>query len=263
MNLLNEIVAHKRLEVEERKRGLPREVLEERARRRPSVPAFRAGLRPGRIGLIAEVKRRSPSAGLIRKGLDPAATARSYERAGAAAVSVLMDARYFGGGEDDFISVRSAVGLPLLYKEFVVDGWQVWHAASLGATVILLIAAVLDEKTLAALLEECRRAGLESLVEVHNARELEAVSGMGMDLVGINNRDLRTFRVDVGTTFSLLSKVPAECAVVSESGIKDAETVVRLQEAGVAAVLVGEQLLKGDDTGEAVEKLMGTAWGRS
>ena len=258
MNILAEIIAHKRLEVAAWKQVRPLETL----RAAPAVPPppFAAALRAAPIGLIAEAKRRSPSAGAIREPFEPAAIAAAYARAGAQAMSVLMDRKYFAGGEDAFCVVRAAVPLPLLYKEFVVDPWQVWHARALGASAVLLIAAALDDRELSALLAECRAAGLEVLLEVHDEVEMRRAAASGAECIGVNNRDLRTFTVDLGTTERLKTLAPARCTLVSESGIRSAADVLRLKAAGVQAVLVGEQLLRQPDLERAVRELMGQAW---
>ncbi len=208
------------------------------------------------MGLIAEVKRRSPSAGTIRDPFDPVAIARAYEAAGAQALSVLMDAKYFGGGEADFRSVREAVALPMLYKEFVVDPWQIAHAAALGASAVLLIAGAVETAQLRDLSAATRAAGLEPLVEVHDGTDLDLALAAGADLVGINNRDLRTFATTIETTLRLAARVPAGVTRVSESGIRGADDVARLRAAGVHAILVGEHLLRQADLGAAVRELM-------
>lgn len=257
MSILDQIVADKRVEIAARRQGRPVAELCAAARRRPAPPPFAAALRAVPMALIAEVKRRSPSAGEIRSPFDPAATARAYARAGAQAVSVLVDERHFGGGEEPFRAVRAAVDLPLLYKEFVVDPWQVWHAAALGASAVLLIAAVLDPPELAALQETCRAAGLETLVEVHNAAELRAAAALPAPCLGINNRDLATFRTRVGLTVELAPLAPPGCTLVSESGIRTPADVARVQAAGAHAVLVGEHLLRQPDPEAAARQLMG------
>ena len=223
-------------------------------------PPFAAVLRAAPMGLIAEVKRRSPSAGVIREPFDPAAVAGAYAAAGAQAVSVLMDEPYFGGGADDFVAVRTAVSLPMLYKEFVVDPWQIWQARGLGASAVLLIAGVLGEKDLAGCLETAREAQVECLVEVHDEDQMHLAAASGATCVGVNNRDLRTFGVSLETSLRLLDRAPAGCTLVSESGIRRACDVERLYSAGYHAVLVGEHLLRQEEVGEAVRALMGAVW---
>ena len=256
MTILTAILADKRAEVAVRKVETPETELRAAASARARPPGFTAALRSRPVGLIAEVKRRSPSAGAIREPFDPVAIARAYEAAGAQAVSVLMDAKYFGGGETDFRAVRAAISLPMLYKEFVVDPWQVAHAAALGASAVLLIAGALDAGELRDLSAAIRTAGLDPLVEVHDEAELDAALACGADLVGINNRDLRTFVTTVDTTIRLAARVPAGVTLVSESGIRGPGDVARLRAAGVHAILVGEHLLRQPDVGAAVGNLM-------
>ncbi len=255
MTVLDEILAHKRREVTAAADACPLARLREAARDRSAVPGFEAALRRAPVAVIAEVKRRSPSAGPIRAPFDPAAIARAYAEGGAQAVSVLMDARYFGGGAGDFRAVRAAVALPLLYKEFVVDGWQVWHAAALGASALLLIAGALAPDALRALLAEAAEARVEALVEAHDEAELDRALAAGATRIGINNRDLRTFRTDIETTLRLAGRVPPDRLLVSESGIRSGADVARLRAAGVHAVLVGEHLLRQPDPAAAVREL--------
>ena len=257
MNILDKIIADKRMEITGRRRQIPLAQLREQAQTAVAGPDFISALRAAPIGLIAEVKHRSPSAGAIREPFEPAAIARAYAAAGAQALSVLMDAPYFGGGEAPFRAVRAAVPLPLLYKEFVVDEWQTWHARSLGASAILLIAAVLDDGELERLLGLARAAGLAALLEVHDAPEMRRAAARGARLIGINNRDLKTFATNLETTFRLQALAPAGCTLVSESGIKTAADVQRLRAAGIQGVLVGEGLLRQPDLQQAVRELMG------
>jgi len=255
MTILERILADKRVEIAERKRETPLSALETRADEMPAPPDFVAALRAAPIGLIAEVKRRSPSAGVIRDPFDPAAIARAYADAGAQAVSCLMDEPYFGGGEPDFRSVREAIDLPMLYKEFVVDEWQIAHAATLGASALLLIVAALSDAELARFVAGARTRRMTPLVEVHDREELRRALDAGATCIGINNRDLKTFVTSLDTTFELLSDAPADCTLVSESGIKTAEDVLRLKNAGVHALLVGESLLRRPDLREALRNL--------
>lgn len=263
MNYLSKILADKRREIDLRKQRIPLREIERAAGRTAAPPAWRAALQARGMGLIAEVKRRSPSAGLIRKPFDPARVAAAYEAGGAQALSVLMDRPYFGGGEEDFSAVRQAVALPLLYKEFVLDSWQVFHARSLGASALLLIVAALSKRELAKLLDLAGEVGLETLVEVHDAREMKAAVAAGARCIGINNRDLRTFRTTLQTTYELAPLAPRGCLVVSESGLASAEDVVLVRRAGARAVLVGEHLLRQRNLRRAVRNLMGRAWGHS
>lgn len=260
MTILEQIASDKRAEIREQQKKRPVEELREEAIRLPSPPNFVKAMRSERMGLVAEVKRKSPSAGVLREPFDPAAIARAYEAAGAQAVSVLMDAKYFGGGEGDFRAVRAAVALPLLYKEFVVHEWQVWHAASLGASAVLLIAALLPDDRVRRLAGVCREARLTPLVEVHSGGEMTRVAGLGAECIGINNRDLHTFTVSLETTIRLKEMAPAAATVISESGIRSAEDVAWLRAAGVDGILVGEHLLRRPDPGAAVKELMKQVW---
>lgn len=256
MNILEQIVADKRVEIAGRRKQCSLEELQAMLPQVEARPDFVASLRSVPMGLIAEVKRRSPSAGLIRDPFDPAAIAQSYEVAGANAISCLMDRKYFGGGEQDFTAVRTAVGLPMLYKEFVVDSWQVVHAKTVGASAVLLIVGALSDAELASFIQEIRAIELQPLVEVHDREEMLRAMDAGAECIGINNRNLKTFVTTLETTFELAAMAPAGCTLVSESGIRSPEDVVRLKEAGAHALLVGESLLREADPGAAVVGLM-------
>lgn len=258
MNILNEIIKHKRFEVGGFRHETLKGDIRDRAMKRPDPPPFAEALLAAPMGLIAEVKHKSPSAGVIRDPFQPAAIAAAYEAAGAQAVSVLMDEKYFGGGETHFRAVREAVKLPMLYKEFVVDPWQVWHARDLGASAVLLIAGAACESIQQGLMLEARLAKLEVLFEVHDREDLEMAKRLGAKLIGINNRNLKTFETRLETTLELLPEVPEGVPVISESGIRSHEDVVRLQEAGVKGILVGEHLLRKPHLQQAVHELMGT-----
>ena len=257
MNILDRILADKRVEIDARRVDTPLERLHERAATVAPAPHFARALREAPMGLIAEVKHRSPSAGVIRDPFRPAEIARAYADGGAQAVSVLIDEAYFGGGEAHFREVREAVALPMLYKEFVIDPWQIWHARCIGASAVLLIAAALDDAALMELTREATAAGLEVLLEVHDGEELDRALNAGAPLIGINNRDLKTFETRLEHTLDLLPRVPEEVTLISESGIRTHEDVERLRQAGAAGVLVGEHLLRKPDLTVAVRELMG------
>lgn len=257
MNLLEEIVDNKRGEVITRQAQRPLNDLKAAARDVALRPKFSEALRSAPIGLIAEVKRRSPSAGAIRDPFDPCAIGKAYQAGGAQAISCLMDNKYFGGGEDDFRAVRSAIDLPMLYKEFVVDPWQVWHAREVGASAVLLIAAALAEADLAGLKEEVCAAGLEVLFEVHDEEEMALATRLECEMVGINNRNLKTFETTLETTLRLRDQAPEHAVVISESGIRNAEDVSLLKSEGIDGILVGEHLLRREDLKTAVHDLMG------
>ncbi|MEQ9399261.1 MAG: indole-3-glycerol phosphate synthase TrpC [Longimicrobiales bacterium] len=252
--ILRRIVATKQDELG-RLRPRTRE-LERAAAAAPPARGFEAALRGGgSVSLIAECKRRSPGAGDIRPGLDPVELTRDYEEGGAAALSVLTDETYFGGALADLATVRSAVGLPVLRKDFTLDALHVLEARGGGADAVLLIVRILDDATLATLLREAGDLGMDVLVEAHDAMEVERALEAGATLLGINNRDLATFTTDLDTTLRLLERVPPEVAVVSESGIRSRADVALLGEAGVDAILVGETLLRAEAPGAAARAL--------
>ena len=214
---------------------------------------------PGRVNVVAEHKRRSPSRGVIREDLSPAEVARAYEAAGAVAISVLTDEAFFGGRLAHLEEVRAAVALPVLRKDFVLDPWQVWEARAAGADAVLLIVAALTDADLGGLLAVAREAGMDALVEVHDRGELDRALAAGSGLVGVNSRDLRTLAVSLETAFGLAPAIPDEVVAVAESGIRTGTDVRRLREAGYDAFLVGEHLMASPDPGEALRTLIGAA----
>jgi indole-3-glycerol phosphate synthase len=255
-DVLARIVDTKRGEVE--RLGSQRERITRAASEAAGPRDLRQALaRPGEVTVIAEVKRRSPGAGVIRPDLDPAALAGGYQSRGAAAVSVLTDADYFGGSLDDLRLVRGAVGLPVLRKDFVIDELQVAEARGAGADAVLLIVRILDDASLARLSQAALDHGLTALVEVHDEQELERALAAGAGVIGVNNRDLATFTTDLEVTLRLLPRIPGDVVVVSESGIRRRADVERLGEHGVHAVLVGESVLRAADPAEAVASLTG------
>ncbi len=262
ITILDEIVAAKRREVASARRRMPLEELEIQAAEAPPARDFRAALAgPGPIQLIAEVKKASPSARLIRADFDPVAIGRIYQKHGAACISVLTDAPYFQGHLSHLARVRAAVTLPLLRKDFLIDEYQVVEARLAGADAILLIAEILDDTTMATILKRARILGMSVLVELHDAVNLPRVIDAGADLVGINNRDLRQFTTDIEHTLRLRDQIPSGIMVVSESGIQTRHDVVRLQAADVSAILVGESLMRAPNIGVAVDELLGLATG--
>jgi indole-3-glycerol phosphate synthase len=265
--ILDQIVAHKREEVALRKAALPQATLEERARSQPPPLDLATALRQPGVGLIAEVKRASPSRGTLRPDLDPGLLAQTYAQHGAVAISVLTDERFFQGGLGDLEAVKGALAegdhrLPVLRKDFILEPYQVVEARACGADALLLIAAALEAdadrepRLLAELLDLTHELGMEALVEVHSGEELEQVLSIGPGIVGINNRDLHTFRVDLDTTRRLRSRIPPGVLVVSESGVRQPADVRRVAQMGVDAVLVGEALVTADDVGSAVHGLV-------
>jgi len=244
--ILAEIVASKEREVADLRPRL-RE-LEAAAAQGPPTRSLEEALRRGdEVALMAECKRRSPGAGDIRPGLDPAALSRGYEENGAAALSVLTDGPFFGGANRDLATVRSATSLPILRKDFTIDPVQVVEARAAGADAVLLIVRILDDRMLASLLSLACHLGMDALVETHDAREVGRALRAGARILGINNRDLATFTTELETTLGLLEQVGEDVVVVSESGIRTPDDVARLGEAGVDAVLVGETLLLDDE----------------
>jgi indole-3-glycerol phosphate synthase len=256
--ILDEIVAYKRNELVETKRVTS---LADQKRRAADVgPArgFEAALSKGNaIRLIAEVKKASPSKGVIREDFDPVRIAATYQEAGATCLSVLTEKKYFQGSLEYLGAIRRAVGLPLLRKDFIVDEYQVFEARAAGADAILLIAACLDRRQLEDYLGIAGNLGLDVLVESHTMKELDNTLHAGARIVGINNRDLTRFTVSLQTTFDLLRDIPDDRIVVSESGIQSRDDVVRLEKAGVDAVLVGESLMREKDMGKKVKELLG------
>jgi indole-3-glycerol phosphate synthase len=223
----------------------------------PSARGFAAALAAPGMGLIAEVKRRSPSKGDIRPDLDPAALAAAYERGGASCVSVLTEPDHFGGSPDDLRTARAAVSLPIIRKDFTTTAYQVWEARAWGADAVLLIVAALDPVQLRDLLAEAAGAGLDALVEVHDAAEAAVAAGAGATLVGVNARDLRTLDVDLDRFAQIRGDLPDGAVVVAESGIRDRADVEAAAAAGADAVLVGETLVRAPDPAAAVAALLG------
>lgn len=223
----------------------------------PARDLARALRRGPQVALMAEVKRRSPGAGPIRPNLVPADLARAYERAGAAAISVLTDSEYFGGSLDDLREVRSAVDLPVFRKDFVLHRVQLLEARSAGADGVLLIARILSDQALSSLHEEALTLGLTPMVEIHSPEEVERALQAGAGLIGVNNRNLQTFETSLDVTLELLSAIPTDVAVISESGIGTSSDVDRLGAAGVHGILVGESLLRAPDPERAAAELVG------
>jgi indole-3-glycerol phosphate synthase len=256
-SVLDAIVARTRARVERERARRPLDTLVRAAGEAGPVRPFAAALtRTGRVNVIAEHKRRSPSKGAIREDLAPADVARGYEAAGAAAVSVLTDEEHFGGTLAHLVLARGAVGVPVLRKDFVVDAWQVWEARAASADAVLLIVAALGDDELGHLLSTAREAGVAALVEVHDGRELERAAAAGAEVIGVNNRDLRTLEVSLETSLSLAPRIPRGTVAVAESGIRSGADIRRLREAGFAAFLVGERLMSAPDPGEALRALI-------
>lgn len=256
-SFLDPILARKRTEVEERRAALPERELRARAAEAPEPRPFEAGLSPrgGPVRIIAEVKRASPSAGGIDPGLDAPAQARRYAAGGAAAISVLTDGPGFGGSLDDLRAVRAAVDVPLLRKDFVLDRYQLLEARAAGADAALLIVAALEPDALLRLLDDCAELGLAALVEVHDLAEAEAALRAGARLVGVNNRNLHTFLVDLATSERILPALPDGVKGVAESGVRTAADARRLRRAGASNLLVGEALVRAPDPARLLAQL--------
>ena len=253
MTILDKILTVKRAEVAAAKRAAPD--VEARARAAPTTRDFVGALRAKKPAVIAEIKRASPSKGLLRAHFDPAAIARSYEQAGAACLSVLTDREFFQGSGEDLIKARAACALPALRKDFLIDPYQAFEARALGADCVLLIVACLEDAQLRALEKMAHGLGMAVLVEVHDAAELERALALKTPLIGINNRNLRTFETRLETTLELLPRVPSGRVVITESGILSTADVRRMREHGVEAFLVGEAFMRADDPGKALSGL--------
>jgi indole-3-glycerol phosphate synthase len=254
MSILAQILESTRADLERRRRSVPLASMRPAGDR--AAHAFRDALALPGISIIAEHKRRSPSAGEIRPGSNVTEIARAYELGGAAAISVLTEERNFGGCIEDLREAHAACRLPILRKDFIVDSYQLAEAASAGASAVLLIVAALEQAELAALHEEAGELGLDVLVEVHDRAELERALTLGAPIIGINNRDLRDFSVDLERTFQLLEAIGPDTLVVAESGIASRAQLEALQASGVHAALIGERLMRESDPADALRRLL-------
>ncbi len=257
--ILDRIVASKREEIAAARQRRPAAELEAALADAPPLRDFLAPLRaPGPIKLIAEVKKASPSKGVIRADFDPVAIARIYHEQGASCLSVLTDTPFFQGDVQYLTEIRHAVPLPLLRKDFILDSYQLLEARVAGADAVLLIAECLDPDTLRRLHGEAEALGMTPLVELYRRENLSPVRRAGARLVGVNNRDLRTFHTDLQHTIRMRAAIPPDCTLVGESGIHSREDALRLERAGVDAMLVGEHLMASRDIATAVRNLLGT-----
>ena len=258
-DILEDIIATKRLEVAERKKQKAiteiRQLAEARNDYRGFVAALENKAKAGQAGVIAEIKKASPSKGVIRAEFQPSDIARSYEKAGAACLSVLTDEQYFQGHDDYLVDARNCTSLPVIRKDFVIDEYQVYEAAALGADCILLIVAALDVMKLTVLMQAARGVGLDVLIEVHNQTELEAALTLNPSLIGINNRNLKTFETSLQTTLDLLPQIADEITVVTESGIRNTTDVATMREHDVNCFLVGEAFMRAEDPGTELARL--------
>jgi indole-3-glycerol phosphate synthase len=259
MNILDKIVEEKKREIAKLPAriiaaGDLRDALLEHGERRDFIAALQQAKH---VGLIAEVKKASPSAGIICQDFDPVCIAKEYEAAGASCLSVLTDEKFFQGSLDYLRQIRAAVKLPLLRKDFIIDERQILEAIEWGADAILLIVSILSDEQLQKFHALAKDAGLAALVEVHDAQEMERVLKIGAELIGVNNRDLKTFKVDLATTEKLAAKISREKILVAESGIHTRADVERLKKCGAKAILVGESLLRGGDIKTKIRELIG------
>ncbi len=255
--ILNTIVAHKRDEVKIHKERTPLTELRQILRDAKQTRNFKAAVStPSKINLIAEIKKASPSKGLIREDFDPTTIAEIYQTNGAAAISVLTDERFFQGNLSYLTAVQKVTSIPLLRKDFIIDAYQIYQARAAGADAILLIAAILELGKMQNFLHIAHGLGLDCLVEVHTESELEEVLKTDAQIIGINNRNLKIFKTDIETTLRLKKLIPGGKIVVSESGIKSRRDVEMLQECGVNAILVGEALMRSTDIGDKIKELM-------
>ena len=261
-DILQKILAAKRAEVDRARQSIPRTEIERQAADadppRGFERAIRARMAKGKPAVIAEIKRASPSRGLIRTDFDPARFARSYEEHGAACLSVLTDREFFAGSREDLVDARQACSLPVLRKDFIVDPYQVYESRAMGADCILLIVACLEDAQMAELERIARGLDMAVLVEVHDAAELQRALKLRTPLVGINNRNLRSFEVSLETTLALKQHLPPDRLLVTESGIVARADVARMRAADVHAFLVGEAFMRAEDPGTALADLFGT-----
>jgi indole-3-glycerol phosphate synthase len=260
-DILAKIAAYKREDVADRKRRRTFAQVDAAARSANAPRGFKSALEaahgPGRLSLIAEIKKASPSKGLIRADFDPPALARAYADGGAACLSVLTDGPSFQGADGYLIDARAAVALPCIRKDFLVDPWQVAESRALGADALLVILAMIDDALAADLMAEAARLGMDALVEVHDEAEMERAGKLGSTLVGINNRDLKSFVVDLAVTERLAAQAPQDALLVTESGLFVAADAVRMEAAGAKAMLVGESLMRQTNVAAATKALLG------
>jgi indole-3-glycerol phosphate synthase len=259
--MLDEIVLTKQREVEDAKQRVPLEELKARLRSHWAERSFRSAISvPGKLSLIAELKRKSPSKGMLRERFDPVHLAQTLQEAGASALSVLTDEAYFGGHLDFLREAKQFTEIPVLRKDFIVDPYQVYEAAAYEADAVLLIVRILADETLVACMQAADAVGIDPVVEIHSAAELRTALGVGARVIGINHRDLRTFQVDPGLSERLVPEVPAGKILIAESGIQSAEEVQRMRRLGVHALLIGEALMTAPNPAGKIRELFAGTW---
>ncbi|MCM8800473.1 MAG: indole-3-glycerol phosphate synthase TrpC [Candidatus Omnitrophica bacterium] len=257
-DILKEIIIKKKERIILAKQNLPEEELKERIKElKPTNPFIKAILKPHFISLIAEIKKQSPSKGIIRNNFNPLEIARIYQDAGVQAISVLTEEDYFGGSILTLAEIKKEIKLPMLRKDFILEPYQIYESRFYGADAVLLIATVLSKERLKELMDLAKEIGLETLVEVHDEKELKKVLSLKASLIGINNRDLHTLEVDLKTTERLYPLIPKDKVVVVESGIRTHQDVLFLKLLGVNAVLIGEAIMEAEDIRRRIEELMG------
>ena len=254
--ILDKILEAKVREVEERRKLLPLMELKKNTPKFKRV-SFRRSLGKKEMSLIAEVKKASPSKGLLQENFQPIIIAKTYEESGAAAISVLTDGLFFGGSLDDLVEVKSNVNLPVMRKDFIIDSYQLYESKYAGADAVLLIARVLSEEELQEYVSLAEELDMDALVEVHNEEDVEKALRCGAEILGVNNRNLETFETDIGVTLRIASGIPKSLLLVSESGIKGGDDVKRLENAGIDAVLVGESLMTSKHIPSKIRELLG------
>jgi indole-3-glycerol phosphate synthase len=253
--ILDRIVKFKKVEIDKRKNFTPLESFIDKISKEKRD--FKKALKKGNISIIAEIKRHSPSRGILREDFNHKSIAKEYEKGGASAISVLTDAKFFWGNNEHLTEVKKKVNLPILRKEFIIDEYQIYQSAYMGADAILLIAKILELKELAKFLDLAKKLNMACLVEVHSKKELKKVFASSAEIIGINNRNLENFQTSIENSLSLKKEIPEKYITVSESGIKKREDLVALEEAGFDAVLIGETLIKEKEIGKKLKELLG------
>jgi indole-3-glycerol phosphate synthase len=256
MDILGEIISYKKKELAKRKEKIPLAKLKERINKLPPARDFKTAISlPGKMNLICEIKKASPSSGIICRDFHPRNIARSYEKNGAGAISVLTEEKYFQGDILHLFSVKESVKIPILRKDFIIDEYQLYESRAFGADAVLLIASLLDVEQIIKFINISKSIGMETLPEVHSEEDLEKVLSTPQEIIGINNRNLKDFTVDINITKKLKEKIPHGKIIVSESGIKTKEDVLLLKTTGINAILIGQVLLESEDIGKKMEEL--------